>query len=488
MMWKRELLVVVATVSLLCCWATKALAADASKQEEPAPMTEAQIKLQKIISVNFKDTPIDEVVRFLSEAAGVDIIKSPQVTGTVTATITDAPLGEVLDNILAINNAGYVATERVIRVVPKSEIEVQKEARFSKVYRVTYADVKQVGEALKGFVSKDAEIAVNVGTSNIIVTDTEAKLKAIDAFMEEIDRQTPQILVEVRIYDIVSQNALDLGVNWLIGTNTTFDSTTGAATGGRTEAFATGTNTANADIGSGVSQVRFGWLNSSVDIDVLIRAQQEDVSATLLANPRILVLDNEKAMFKSIEEIPYQELQQTSAGGSIGTTSFKEVGVSLEVTPHVTRDEMLRLRIIPEFSTSPRSVNVAAAGADSAYPQPVIDKRTADTTLLIKNGETIVLGGLRKKETNQRINKVPLLGDIPVAGILFRNTSEKVVNRELVVFLTPKVVSELALTPTEQAQLEDAHKQLEAEPVVEDRILEGGSLTGQPNEGEAVSE
>jgi type IV pilus assembly protein PilQ len=488
MMWKKDLLVVLAIVSLLCFWTVNVSAADSPKAVSPkndaqTPVSDAQQKLQTIVSVKFKDTPIDEALNFLSEAAGVDIIKSPQVSGTVTATINDAPLGEVLENILALNNAGYVATDRVIRIVPRSEMQLQKEVRVSKLYRVTYADVKQVADALKGFVSKDAEIAVNPGSSNIIVTDTEAKIKAIDSFIEEVDRQTPQILVEVRIYDISSQNTLDLGINWNIGTNTTFDATTNIASTGRIDPFVGGTNTATSDIASGVGAFRFGWLNDNIDIDVLFRAEQEDVSATLLANPRILVLDNEKANFKSIEQIPYQELQQTSAGGSIGTTSFKEVGVMLDVTPHVTRDQMLRLRIVPEFSTETRTVNVAAAG-QPGFPQPVIDTRKADTTLLIPNGKTVVLGGLRKKETNKRVNKIPLLGDIPIVGALFRSTSEKVVNRELVVFLTPKIVAtdNPVLSPRERRQMEATDKELSPGPKMEKPVVEGGKLIGKPED------
>jgi type IV pilus assembly protein PilQ len=483
MMWKKNLLVVLAIVSLLCCWTVSVSAADSPKKDEQTPVSEAQKKLQKIVSVNFKDTSIDEAINFLSEAAGVDIIKSPQVSGTVTATISDAPLGEVLENILALNNAGFVVTDKVIRVVPKAEMQQQKEVRISKIYRVTYADVKQVSDALKAFVSKDAEIAVNSGSSNIIVTDTEAKIKAIDSFLEEVDRQTPQILVEVRIYDISSQNTLDLGINWNIGTNTSFDATSNAASGGRTDPFVLGGNTSTKDIASGTGAFRFGWLNNSIDIDVLLRAEQEDVSANLLANPRILVLDNEKANFKSIEQIPYQELQQTSSGGSIGTTSFKEVGVMLEVTPHVTRDQMLRLRIVPEFSTATRTVNVAAAGSPG-FPQPVIDTRKADTTLLIPNGKTVVLGGLRKKETNKRINKIPLLGDIPLLGAIFRSTSEKVVTRELVVFLTPKIVAadQPVLSDREKRQVETTDTQLNTPPKMEKPVVEGGNIVGKPDD------
>jgi type IV pilus assembly protein PilQ len=480
---KRELLVLLAIVSLLCCPAALVRAADDTKEGEPIVLSESQKKLQTIVSVNFKDTPIDEAIHFLADTAGVDIIKSPQVSGTITATINNAPLGEVLNNILALNGAGYVASDRVIRVVPLAEMEMQKEKRVSKVYRITYADTKLAGEAIKNFASTDAQVAVYQGSSNIIVTDTEAKIKEIDAFVEEIDRQTTQVLIEVRIYDIASQNGLDLGVTWNIGTNTDFDATTGIATGGKVNPFAIGSSQATQNIASGSSAFRFGWLNDSVDIDVLIRAQQEDLSATLLANPRLLVLDNEEAIFKSIEEIPYQELQETSAGGSIGTTSFKEVGVDLSVTPHVTRDDMIRCVIAPVFSTVSKYVNVAAAGSAIAYPQPVVDKRETNTTLLTKDGQTIVMSGMRKKETLKRVNKVPLLGDIPIIGVIFRSTSESVVNRELVVFLTPRIITDSTLTAAETVTLDSLNKSLEAPTMMEMPVVEGGKIVGEATPG-----
>jgi type IV pilus assembly protein PilQ len=482
MMWKTNLLVALAIVSLLCCWTITVSAADAPKAEVQTPVSEAQKKLQTIVSVKFKDTPIDEAINFLSEAAGVDIIKSPLVSGTVTATISDAPLGEVLENILALNGAGYIATDKVIRIVPKTEMQTQKEVRVSKVYRITYADTKLAGEAIKNFASKDAEVAIYQGSSNVIVTDTEAKIKEIDAFVEEIDRQTPQVLIEVRIYDVKSQNGLDLGVNWTIGTNTGLD-LDGRAVTGKTAPFVTGSSASAKEIASGSSTLRFGWLNNSVDIAVLIRAQQEDLSATLLANPRLLVLDNEKALFKSIEEIPYQELQETSAGGSIGTTSFKEVGVQLDVTPHVTRDNMVRCRVIPDFSTVSKYVDVSAAGSPIAYPQPVIDKRKTDTTLLTKDGQTIVISGMRKKETLKRVNKVPLLGDIPLIGMFFRSTSESVINRELVVFLTPRIITDVTLTAGETAVLENLDTELAAPTKTVKPIVEGGKIVGEATPG-----
>jgi len=194
-----------------------------------------------------------------------------------------------------------------------------------------------------------------------------------------------------------------------------------------------------------------GWLGSGIDIDTVLRAQQNKTNAKLLANPRVLVLDNQKAVIKIVSEIPYIELTETSGGGSMGTTSFREIGVTLEVTPHLTRDEMIRLHLKPEFSVQTGTVDVGTTSAQ--YPQPVVDRREADTTLLIKSGQTVVLGGLRKKDVTKQINKVPLLGDLPILGLLFRFEGEDTVTSELVVFVTPRIIEKPELSETERKQL-----------------------------------
>jgi type IV pilus assembly protein PilQ len=201
--------------------------------------------------------------------------------------------------------------------------------------------------------------------------------------------------------------------------------------------------------------LRFGVLNDAVDIDLALSILHKQVGAKLLANPRILVLDNEKATINIISEIPYQRLTESAMGGSMGTTEFKEVGIKLEVTPHLAaRDEMIRLQLKPEFSVRTSDVVITTTGAGARYPIPVVDKRTADTILLIKNGQTVVLGGLRKKETTQDVRKVPLLGDLPVLGNLFRSESESTVNSELVVFITTWIIKQPVMSQQEQ----DAYK------------------------------
>ena len=463
-----------------------------SAKEKWAPLkaellTPVLQRMQQEISVDFKDTPIDDVLLILAKQANVDIIKSPKVVGTVTATLTEVPLSEALDNILASQGYAYIASQNMIRIVPKEEIVELREKKISRVYRVTYADVKEVEESLKKFISQEGAISSNPGTCNIIVTDVESKINAINSFMEEIDRITPQIMVEARIYDVSSKDRLDLGVRWSAGTMTSYGDTPNANSGSvgdqvgtlgnvinglptDTSPFASKTNPFTTGAFSGtVNQatntnglVRFGIMNENFNMDAILRAEQEDIRAKLLANPRIMVLDNQLAEIKIVEQIPYQELTQTSGGGNIGTTQFRDVGVELRVTPHLTREGLIRLILNPVFSV--RTGDVLTTGTSGVSSQPIVAKRETTTTALIKDLQTVVIGGLKKQDVNTQMNKIPLLGDIPLIGELFKFRGESTVNSELVIFITPSIVNAPILNETEKRQLESTNFESPNEP------------------------
>lgn len=263
-------------------------------------------RMQKRVSVDFRDTPIDDVIRIMAEQSGVDIIKSPKVTGVVTAALTNVPLDEALNNILASQGYGYVASNNMIRILPREEMSEASETIVSEIYQINYADVAEVEAALKKFISPRGSLSSNPGTSNIMVADSESKMKTISDFIKKIDRITPQILVEARIYDITHQDTLDLGIEWMAGSQTTIGEDLGSNPTGNTYPYSIGTfraptgKTATATTGT----LRLGFLNSSTDIDIRLRAEAENINAKLLANPRILVLDNEDAIFNIVREIP----------------------------------------------------------------------------------------------------------------------------------------------------------------------------------------
>ncbi|MBN1360405.1 MAG: hypothetical protein JW993_07430 [Sedimentisphaerales bacterium] len=442
-------------------WIAWAIVAASGGRCAESPLSSASTSLRdrmaKTISIDVRKMPIEDVIRLLTEQVDVDTVLSPNVKGEVTVTLTDVTLEEALRSILEAHGCDYVAGENVVRILTREEMPTVPEKDVTQIFEITYADIAAVVKSLDEFKSESGSVSYIQGTSHILVTDKEGKVQAMTAFIAEVDRMTPQILVEARIYDLTSKDRLDIGIRWDGGTATTYDAFGNPDPSTKTDPFANaGFDGTIAKTESTTGALRFGWLTSAVDIDVLLKAQEERVNAKLLANPRILVLDNETAQMKIISEIPYQELQESALGGSIGATAFREVGVELHVTPHLARrDGLIRLHLRPVFSVVTGEVQVAGIGV--TYPQPVVDKREADTKLLVKSGQTVVLGGLRKKQATKQVNKVPLLGDLPLVGRLFRFKGEDTINSELLVFITPWVVEQPGLSDQEARSFEETN-------------------------------
>lgn len=414
--------------------------ADNEDSEEKADLTEVERRMKKNISIDVSDQSIDLVVKQLVEQAGLNYIMSPMVVGNVTVTFNDVPLEEALRNILAVHDSLYVPTDNVIRIITSAEMVAKAEPILTKTFEIVYVDATEVVTALDKFKSPQGSVSSIKGTSHIIVTDTESKITEITGLLEKIDRITPQILVEARIYDITSRDKLDLGVEWMAGRNTNFQAgaigTNPIAPGPRNPFGVSGFSAATAKTAAATTGfLRFGTLNEHVDIDVQLRAEQEITEAKLLANPRILVLDNETALFDIITEHPYVE-RTVSSSGITESVKFKDVGVKLTVTPHVTRNGMLRLHLLPEFNVFVERVTLSTTDI------PVVDTRKVDTIALVKDGQTVVLGGMRKKDVSRENNKIPLLGDLPLIGGLFRFEGEDTAVTELIVFITPRIIGQ----------------------------------------------
>ncbi|MCK5565342.1 MAG: hypothetical protein KAJ07_08855 [Planctomycetes bacterium] len=468
---------------------------------------DANVRLQTKVTYSCENLPMEVVLKELAQQAGVFIVKSPQVTGDVTIEVVDVPLEELLTNVLGAYNYTYIATKNMIRVVPLSEAVVLRETLITQIYKITYADAGEVTLALGDFLSLNGKVSFNKGTSHIIVTDTEDKIKAIGKFIEEIDKATPQVIVEVRIYDITSEEAFEIEAEWDAMSNehtvtTEREEITSHRVGvdpkdlseeihgdewnnsgfyvvddattddtahqglieipGSVKQFpATDPYDINSDtttktytkerrkpkFGASFDKkkggtIRISLLDNAIELDFALSMLHSTVEAKLLASPRVMVLDNETATFETVREVPYTE-RTTSGGEVLSSTMFKPVGVQLEVTPHIARDGMVRLKVKPEFGVV---VDIDENGA------PTIETRRTETTTLIRSGQTIVLAGLRKKEIKKGIDKMPLFGDLPLIGGLFRAESEEEVTSELVVFITTKIITEPGLTETESKQ------------------------------------
>ncbi|MGB2861912.1 MAG: secretin N-terminal domain-containing protein [Sedimentisphaerales bacterium] len=450
--------------ALLCFCCVSALAAESDELAgKKAVLTDLEQRMQKVVCIDVNEVPIGTVMRQLADQVDVDLIMSPKVVGNVTVSLTEVSLDEALRCILDVHGAGIIVGENVIRILSRGEMPEIAERLVTQTFEIVYADVLQVVTALEKFKSQQGSVSSIEGTSHIIVTDTEGKVRDITNLLATIDRMTPQVLVEVRIYDITSKDNLDLGIDWYAGRRTNRDAFsypveddfTVSRNGGDTyvssrtdpsleAGFIAGTNKTEA---STLGYLRFGLLNDHIDIEAMLRAEKENIDAKLLANPRIMVVDNEEATFDIVTEHPYVE-RTITAGSTTETVKFKNVGVKLVVTPHVAGDNMLRLNIAPEFSVLVTRVQIATSNV------PVVDTRKVNTIALVRDGQAVVLGGLRKKETSMQVNKVPLLGDIPVLGNLFRFEGESTVMTELVVFITPRIIREPILTEEEQQALD----------------------------------
>jgi type II secretory pathway component GspD/PulD (secretin) len=509
--------------------------------EQMVPKTGRE-KLKTKVTLTCVDKKIGEVLMELADKANIDIVKAPDVNGLVTAKVTDIPLEEALTNILAVYKWTYIATENMIRVMklpPQTEL---KEQQVTRIYKIAYADANIVFGALKEFVTGKAEVGFNKSTNHIIVTDKEEKIKAIDEFIEQIDHVTPQVLVEVRIYDVTTKEGFELSPQWHIGRNApytgdtilipdqvqtleispesetfreetretkktpvwppgTFDEVweqlqeSWTTQSGKTETertyeqpgFITTNRRRKPFVGGTFDRVTggtlsFSVLNDAVDLDLALTILHSQVGARLLANPRILVVDNEPAKFEIVREFPYRELLQVTREDPMSYTDFKKVGVDLKVTPHITRDGMLRLKIEPEFSVlvSREAISVLRGTDDlgrmtyqSVLGVPVIDSRRLETTAMIKDGQTITVGGLRKREVTRDVAKVPVLGDLPLVGGLFNSESESVAINELIVFITATIVAEPTLSESEKKLFDETAF---TTPDIEKTRIEKGEL------------
>jgi type IV pilus assembly protein PilQ len=459
---RRLNMLIICAFVCLCCVSARAVESEGQAAKK-AVLTDLERRMQKVVCIDVNEVPIATVIRQLADQVNVDLIMSPKVTGNVTVSLTEVSLDEALQCILDVHGADRIVGENVIRILSREEMPQVTERLVTETFEITYADVGQVVKALEKFKSQQGSVSSIEGTSHIIVTDTESKVRDIKNLLSTIDRVTPQVLVEVRIYDITSKDNLDLGIDWYAGRRTNRDAygyplnddivvqKGGDDTyiGSRTDpslmaGFSARTNKTE---DSTLAYLRFGLLNDHIDVDAMLRAEKENIDAKLLANPRIMVVDNEEATFDIVTEHPYVE-RTITAGSTTETVKFKNVGVKLVVTPHVAGDNMLRLNIAPEFSVLVTRVQVATSNV------PVVDTRKVNTIALVRDGQAVVLGGLRKKETSQQINKVPVLGDVPVLGNLFRFEGEATVITELVVFITPHIVTEPVLTDTEQQALD----------------------------------
>jgi general secretion pathway protein D len=295
-------------------------------------------------------------------------------------------------------------------------------------FRTQYITARAAEQVLQTVLSKDGRVAVMEKEDRLLVTDYAENLLMAEKVIARIDCPRPQVRITALIYDISLQDIEQLGINWNHALKTRHNADGEAQSSLGIDSIMQVPFQSSA----AGSTLTFMNLSRHFDITAVALALQGASDARLLADPNVAVLENEEAIFQSVSEIPYQQLTQTQQGGDIGTTAFKQAGITLKVRPKISADGVIQMEVTPEFSR--------LTGFTPGDNQPIIDVRSTSTVLSVGDRQTVVIGGLRQRSDIGDFKGVPYLKDMKLVGRLFRSRDTDVRESELVVFIMPEII------------------------------------------------
>jgi type IV pilus assembly protein PilQ len=427
------------------------------------------------LTLNFQDIETRAVLQLLAEVSGLNMVVSDTVSGNVTLRLRNVPWDQALDIVLATRGLDSRQIDNVIMVAPADEIAARERADLqarkdkreleplrSDFIQVNYAKATELAALVttggeNSLLSDRGSVSIDERTNTLLVYDTVDRLADIRELVQQLDIPVRQVLIESRIVVVNDDFSRDLGVRSGL-TYVTDDGTDGliSLTGsgqGSDQIVQSGIDNindtgdpfpvdvptiddrynVNLPIDNPAGRVALAILDSDYLLDLELQAAQSEGRGEIISTPRVITANQQEALIKQGVEIPFQE----SASSGATTTQFKEAVLSLRVTPQITPDD----RIIMDLQVNQDSVGEFVPSATGGLV-PSIDTREVMTQVLVNDGETVVLGGIFETETRETISKVPLLGDIPGVGRLFKSTSNLSDKAELLIFVTPKVLRE----------------------------------------------
>jgi general secretion pathway protein D len=373
---------------------------------------------------------LDEIV------AGVELLKSTSGQIKAFPSARSIMVVDYVDRVETVK--AFVARMESVAAEASGAAGVLAPSRLDVAYFHThFIPAETAQRPLLAVLSPLGRVAVMPRENRLLVVDYAANLDMVRKVLDRIDRPRPQVRITALIYDLSLQDVEQLGLNW--GSAGKGNTTNAQGVPNQALAFQSTTVApfqtnnvapfATADAGGSLT-VRS--LTRNFDITTVLNIIQSASDSRLLANPNVTVMDNEIAEFKSVSEIPYQQITQSELGGQIGTTAFKEAGITLRVQPTIAGDGTIEMLVEPEFSR--------LAGFTPQEDQPILDTRKATTRVRIANGQTLVLSGLRQRSDTGEFNGIPFLKDVKYLGPLFRSRDTNVRESELIVFIMPEVV------------------------------------------------
>ena len=422
------------------------------------------------LSLNFQDIEVRDVLQILADFKDLNLVASDTVAGRVTLRLKSVPWDQALDIVLRSKGLGQRQENNVLIVAPavelaaleREQLESQQQIRelaplYTELVQINYADASEIAAVLLGgegnrILSERGSVQVIDRTNSLLVQETQVKLDEIRSLIEKVDIPVRQVMIEARIVNADTGFRKELGVKWggyiqggnkhkngvpdprvMVGGQDALVTTTTSEQNGQTvlsRAYTYDQLFTDLSVsGSASSAIALGFLTDSAVLNLELSALESDGGGEIVSQPKVITSDKQKAVIKSGKEIPYQEASSSGAT----TVSFKDAVLSLEVTPQITPDGrvIMDIKITNNDSTTSTSTGI-----------PIIDTNEVETKVLIDDGQTIVLGGIFKNTTSKGVDKVPLLGDLPGIGRLFRKDTQRDTKSEVLIFITPKILTE----------------------------------------------
>lgn len=453
-------------------------------QEQDAKQSKFAYAGEKL-SLNFQDIEVRSVLQLIADFTELNLVASDTVSGSITLRLENVPWDQALAIVLKAKGLDKRQEGNVLMIAPAAEIaereRLQVEANKqlqelaplrTEFIRIKYADAKELFElfdvnensrgsgggsgsdrtATASMLSERGSAIVDKRTNTVILTDTEDKISEFRRLIDQIDIPIRQVLIEARIVIANTDFRKEIGARWGVQGKRSVGGGDQVGFTGSLEGFKDPNNPINWTNGVANSEILVDGKSLAVDLgvanpsgsfalellsgntflDLELSALENEGSGEIVSQPKVLTGDKQKAMIKTGTEIPYEE--STSSGAT--SVEFKEAVLKLEVTPQITPDG----RIIMDLVVAQDSV-----GDLLPTGEPVIDVTQIETQAIVGDGQTLVLGGLFQMETVKNVEKVPLLGDIPYLGRLFRHDINDIQKREILIFITPKILNEALL-------------------------------------------
>lgn len=419
------------------------------------------------LSLNFQNIEVRAILQLLADFTGMNLVTSDTVQGNLTLRLKNVPWDQALDIILKTKGLAMRQNGNVMLIAPaaevaareKQELDAQKqlielEPLYSEIVEINFAKATELavllntrmgettGAGVSGFLSSRGSVTVDQRTNSLLIRDTADQLVQIRKLITTLDIPVRQVLIESRIVIANNDFTKDLGVRFGASTikhknGNLVSEVASSGTLNGTDALHNGTDLLQADRlnvnlpvsgAAGTFAIALSKLPLGLLLDLELSAMQQEGNGEVVSSPRVITSNQKTALIEQGTEIPYQE----AASSGATSVSFKKAVLKLEVTPQITPDD----RIVMDLKVNKDEVGAVVAGV------PSIDTRKVETQVLVDNGETVVLGGIYEQRKTQSSARVPFFGDLPYVGFLFKTTKKEDTKRELLVFITPKIIKD----------------------------------------------